>query len=70
MQTVSASHTASCVALFAEFVSYDVEGQTVRVVHVRSDTSDFATADAIRNRLTEIGVALLDSKNGTSWEKK
>jgi cysteinyl-tRNA synthetase len=29
---------------------------------------DFATSDAIRNRLTEIGVSLLDKKEGTSWE--
>lgn len=29
---------------------------------------DFATADAIRNQLTERGVALLDGKDGTTWE--
>ena len=29
---------------------------------------DYATGDAIRDRLGEIGVALLDKKDGTSWE--
>jgi cysteinyl-tRNA synthetase len=29
---------------------------------------DFAMADAIRDRLTERGVALLDGKDGTTWE--
>lgn len=29
---------------------------------------DFATSDAIRDQLGEIGVALLDGKEGTSWE--
>ncbi len=29
---------------------------------------DFATSDSIRNRLAEIGVALLDKKEGTTWE--
>lgn len=29
---------------------------------------DFATADAIRNQLTEKGIALLDGKDGTTWE--
>ncbi|TWT71301.1 MULTISPECIES: cysteine--tRNA ligase [Crateriforma] len=31
---------------------------------------DYAMGDAIRDRLGEIGVALLDSKDGTTWEKK
>jgi len=29
---------------------------------------DYATGDAIRDRLGELGVALLDKKEGTSWE--
>ena len=29
---------------------------------------DFALSDAIRNRLGEIGVALMDKKEGTTWE--
>ncbi len=33
------------------------------------ERKDYATGDAIRGRLTEIGIALLDSKDGTSWEK-
>jgi len=31
---------------------------------------DFATGDMIRDRLGEIGIALLDKKEGTSWERK
>ncbi|MEL7336099.1 MAG: cysteine--tRNA ligase, partial [Planctomycetota bacterium] len=30
---------------------------------------DFATGDAIRDRLKDLGVALLDKKEGTSWER-
>lgn len=33
------------------------------------ERKDYATADAIRNRLTDLGVALLDKKEGTSWER-
>lgn len=32
------------------------------------ERKDYATGDAIRNRLSELGVALLDKKDGTSWE--
>ena len=31
---------------------------------------DYATGDAIRDRLSELGVALLDKKEGTSWERQ
>jgi len=31
---------------------------------------DFATGDVIRDRLTQLGIALLDKKEGTSWERK
>ena len=31
---------------------------------------DFATGDMIRDRLGEAGIALLDKKDGTSWERK
>lgn len=33
------------------------------------ERKDYATGDAIRDRLSELGVALLDKKEGTSWEK-
>ncbi len=33
------------------------------------ERKDYATGDAIRNRLAELGVALLDKKEGTSWER-
>ncbi|MCD0460324.1 cysteine--tRNA ligase [Roseiconus lacunae] len=32
------------------------------------ERKDYATGDAIRNRLTEIGISLLDKKEGTTWE--
>ena len=41
------------------------------LIHLRKQAranKDFATADAIRNQLTERGVALLDGKDGTTWE--
>lgn len=33
------------------------------------DRKDYATGDAIRDRLTKLGVSLLDKKEGTSWER-
>ena len=32
------------------------------------ERKDYATGDAIRDRLGEIGIALLDKKEGTTWE--
>ena len=42
------------------------------LIDLRKDArtnKDYATADTIRNRLTELGVALLDNKDGTNWER-
>lgn len=33
------------------------------------ERKDYATGDAIRDRLSALGVALLDKKDGTSWER-
>ena len=33
------------------------------------ERKDYETGDAIRNRLADLGVALLDKKEGTSWER-
>ncbi len=33
------------------------------------ERKDYATGDAIRDRLAALGVALLDKKEGTSWER-
>jgi cysteinyl-tRNA synthetase len=33
------------------------------------ERKDYATGDAIRDRLSDLGVALLDKKDGTSWER-
>jgi cysteinyl-tRNA synthetase len=33
------------------------------------ERKDYAAGDLIRNRLTELGVALLDKKEGTTWER-
>ncbi len=33
------------------------------------ERKDYATGDAIRDRLADLGVALLDKKEGTSWER-
>ena len=47
-----------------------------QVVHLLIDLrkearerKDYETGDAIRNRLTDLGIALLDKKEGTSWER-
>ncbi len=43
------------------------------VIELRKDArarKDFATGDQIRDRLSQLGIALLDTKEGTSWEKK
>ncbi|MEM6779344.1 MAG: cysteine--tRNA ligase [Planctomycetota bacterium] len=34
------------------------------------ERKDYATGDAIRDRLTVLGVLLLDKKEGTTWERK
>ena len=34
------------------------------------ERKDYATGDVIRDRLSDLGVALLDKKEGTSWERK
>ena len=34
------------------------------------ERKDYATGDAIRDRLGDLGVALLDRKEGTHWERK
>ncbi|TWU03665.1 cysteine--tRNA ligase [Neorhodopirellula pilleata] len=33
------------------------------------ERKDYATGDAIRDRLSALGIALLDKKEGTSWER-
>ncbi|MDF1840815.1 MAG: cysteine--tRNA ligase [Rubripirellula sp.] len=47
-----------------------------QVVHLLIDLrkearerKDYATGDAIRDRLSDLGIALLDKKEGTSWER-
>ena len=30
---------------------------------------DFATSDILRNKLATLGIALNDTKDGTTWEK-
>ncbi len=48
--------------------------QTVRLlIELRKEArerKDYATGDAIRDRLAEIGISLLDRKDGTTWERK
>ncbi|MEM1068936.1 MAG: cysteine--tRNA ligase, partial [Planctomycetota bacterium] len=47
-----------------------------QVVHLLIDLrkearerKDYSTGDAIRDRLGDLGIALLDKKEGTSWER-
>lgn len=50
-----------------------LDGLMSLIVDLRKDArarKDFATGDQIRDRLSQVGVALLDKKDGTTWEKK
>jgi len=49
------------------------EGLMQLLIDIRKEArakKDFATGDVIRDRLTQLGIALLDKKEGTSWERK
>jgi len=48
----------------------DVVGLLIELRKEARANKDYAMGDAIRDRLAAIGVALLDKKDGTSWEKK
>ncbi len=50
-----------------------VDGLMSLIIDLRKDArgrKDFATGDQIRDRLATLGMALLDKKEGTSWERK
>lgn len=49
------------------------DGLMQLLIDLRKDVrakKDFATSDLIRDRLSELGVQLLDKKEGTTWERK
>ncbi len=56
----------------AAVANADREAGLIRLlIELRAEArkrKDFATGDAIRNRLAELGVALEDGKEGTSWK--
>lgn len=50
-----------------------VDGLMALMIDLRKESrarKDFATGDLIRDRLSQLGIALLDKKEGTVWEKK
>lgn len=50
-----------------------VEGLVTLLIDLRKEArakKDFATGDHIRDRLDQLGIALLDKKEGTFWERK
>ncbi len=42
----------------------------IRMRKEAREAKDYAMGDKIRDSLTELGIALLDKKEGTSWERK
>jgi cysteinyl-tRNA synthetase len=42
----------------------------IRLRKEAREAKDYALGDKIRNGLTEVGVSLLDKKDGTSWERR
>ncbi len=49
-----------------------LEGTVKLLIDLRKEArerKDYATGDAIRDRLADIGIALLDKKEGTTWER-
>ncbi|TWT75064.1 cysteine--tRNA ligase [Allorhodopirellula solitaria] len=55
-----------------ESASELLDGVVRLLIELRKEArerKDYATGDAIRDRLSALGVALLDKKEGTSWER-
>ena len=46
----------------------EIEALIARRAEAKAN-KDWATADAIRAQLTEMGVEIKDSKEGTTWKK-
>jgi cysteinyl-tRNA synthetase len=49
-----------------------LDGTIALLIELRKEArerKDYATGDAIRDRLSELGIALLDKKEGTTWER-
>ena len=42
---------------------------TQRAERFGMDTSDFETADAVRDEISAMGISLMDTPNGVVWEK-
>jgi cysteinyl-tRNA synthetase len=50
-----------------------VEKLMALIIEIRANarkSKDFATADLVRNKLTEAGIVLEDRPDGTGWTKK
>lgn len=59
--TASPTNDNALDALVKEFIRLRAEAK---------GRKDFATGDAIRDRLAAIGVVLKDTKDGTTWERR
>jgi cysteinyl-tRNA synthetase len=50
-----------------------VDGLMQAIIELRAEAKqkrDLSTADFIRERLSALDIQLMDSKEGTSWQKK
>jgi len=53
-------------------VDDETVSQIEELIHQRSEAKkakDFATADDIRDRLSAMGISIMDTVDGTVWEK-
>jgi cysteinyl-tRNA synthetase len=59
-------------AYFQIGISQEDKNQIESLIHQRSEAKiakDFARSDALRDQLTALGISIMDTPEGTLWEK-